>query len=98
MTRKGIGLAIVLVLIVAVIMVLRTPFLDIFGVGGESAQLNVVLITLDATRPDHLGCYGCTGAETPNLDQLAREGVLFENARAQSPRTAVGNPPCAWRQ
>ncbi len=40
----------------------------------------VVLITLDTTRADRLGCYGYEGARTPNLDRLAREGVLFEQA------------------
>ncbi|MCP4899382.1 MAG: sulfatase, partial [bacterium] len=41
---------------------------------------NVVLVTLDTTRADRLGCYGYSGAETPYLDGLARDGVLFEHA------------------
>ena len=41
------------------------------------ARLNVVLITLDTTRADYLGCYGQSGARTPTLDRLARDGVLF---------------------
>ena len=45
---------------------------------------NVVLISLDSLRPDHLGCYGYrsrTGAPTsPRLDRFAGEGVLFERA------------------
>jgi len=48
---------------------------------------NVVLITLDTTRADHLGCYGGAAARTPALDALAREGVLFEHAAASSPLT-----------
>jgi len=48
---------------------------------------NVILITLDTTRADHLGCYGGTAAQTPALDALAREGVLFEQAAASSPLT-----------
>ncbi len=48
---------------------------------------NVVLITLDTTRADHLGCYGGTAARTPALDALAREGVLFEQAAASTPLT-----------
>ncbi len=39
---------------------------------------NVLLVTLDTTRADRLGCYGYTDAETPVLDGLARDGVLFE--------------------
>ena len=48
---------------------------------------NVVLITLDTTRADHLGCYGATQARTPNLDALARSGVLFAQAAATAPLT-----------
>jgi len=39
---------------------------------------NILLVTLDTTRADRLGCYGYAGAETPVLDRLARDGVLFE--------------------
>jgi choline-sulfatase len=39
---------------------------------------NLLLITLDTTRADHLGCYGYEAAETPVLDTLADEGILFE--------------------
>src|SRR5438094_263969 len=42
--------------------------------------LNVVVVTLDTTRADRLGCYGFAGVETPHIDALAREGLLFENA------------------
>jgi arylsulfatase A-like enzyme/tetratricopeptide (TPR) repeat protein len=48
---------------------------------------HVVLITLDTTRADHLGCYGYAPARTPNLDALAREGVLFAQAASTSPLT-----------
>ncbi len=39
---------------------------------------NVLLITLDTTRADRIGAYGWAAAETPRLDRLARQGVLFE--------------------
>jgi arylsulfatase A-like enzyme/tetratricopeptide (TPR) repeat protein len=48
---------------------------------------NVVLITLDTTRADHLGCYGDAEATTPNLDALAQGGVVFEQASAVAPLT-----------
>ena len=41
-------------------------------------ELNVLLITLDTTRADALGCYGNTVAHTPNLDRLAMEGTRFD--------------------
>jgi choline-sulfatase len=49
--------------------------------------LNVVVVTVDTLRPDHLRCYGYPNIETPALDGLAQRGVLFENAVAQTPLT-----------
>src|SRR5882672_9418956 len=51
------------------------------------AGLNVLLVTLDTTRADRLGCYGYAGAKTARLDRLAAEGVRFENAFADAPIT-----------
>jgi arylsulfatase A-like enzyme/tetratricopeptide (TPR) repeat protein len=48
---------------------------------------NVILITLDTTRADHLACYGYPKIKTPTLDSLAQKGVLFEQAAASSPLT-----------
>jgi arylsulfatase A-like enzyme len=45
----------------------------------RAQNYNVVLVTIDTTRADFLGCYGNTAVATPNIDRLAREGVLFEN-------------------
>jgi arylsulfatase A-like enzyme/Flp pilus assembly protein TadD len=49
--------------------------------------LNVVLITIDTLRADHLGCYGYKHIKTPNIDGLAADGVRFENAFAVVPVT-----------
>ena len=49
--------------------------------------LNVLLITLDTTRADRFGCYGYEPAQTPTLDRLAREGILFERAATAAPLT-----------
>ncbi len=54
---------------------------------SEKSAHNLILITLDTTRPDRLGCYGYAKAKTPNLDQLAQESILFENAVCPSPST-----------
>jgi arylsulfatase A-like enzyme len=45
---------------------------------------NIILITLDTLRADHVSSYGYGRATTPNLDRLAKGGVLFENAFANS--------------
>ena len=52
----------------------------------SDTQLNLVLIISDALRQDVLGCYG-GGARTPNIDRIATDGVLFENAYSTSPWT-----------
>ncbi len=61
----------------------------LFGddLGLFSTRPNLIIITLDTTRADRLGCYGHDGAETPHLDAFASGGVLFENARVQVPGT-----------
>jgi len=51
------------------------------------ARPNILLITLDTTRADHLGAYGDRRARTPNLDRLAAGGVLFERAISAAPLT-----------
>ena len=48
---------------------------------------NVVVITLDTTRADRLGAYGFEGVQTPAIDSLAREGILFRSAHAVTPLT-----------
>lgn len=55
--------------------------------GVVQQDLNVILITLDTTRWDRLGAYGDRSAQTPNLDRLAAEGVLFEEAITSAPLT-----------
>ncbi len=54
---------------------------------GAAAGWNVLLVTLDTTRPDHLGCYGYAAAETPTIDALASCGVRFDEAVTSAPIT-----------
>jgi arylsulfatase A-like enzyme len=51
---------------------------------GKDARPNVLLVTLDTTRADHLGCYGYERDTSPNLDRLAATGLLFERAHSTS--------------
>jgi hypothetical protein len=44
---------------------------------------HALLILVDALRADHLGCYAGEDLGTPNMDRLARQGVVFENAISQ---------------
>lgn len=47
----------------------------------------VILISIDTLRADHLGIYGYTKGRTPNIDALAKDGVVFERAYAHAPQT-----------
>jgi arylsulfatase len=48
---------------------------------------DVVLVTVDTLRPDHLGAYGYAAATSPRIDALAARATLFENAISQAPHT-----------
>jgi len=48
---------------------------------------NIILISLDTLRADHLSCYGYPFPTSPNMDLLAEEGTLFQNHFTASPWT-----------
>ncbi len=48
-----------------------------FGRFSSRGAVNVLLITLDTTRADHLSCYGSGTSKTPELDRVARDGAMF---------------------
>ncbi|MCK4663312.1 MAG: sulfatase [Bacteroidales bacterium] len=50
---------------------------------------NIIIISLDEVRPDHLSCYGYKKINTPAIDQVAREGVRFETCTTSSCFTPV---------
>ena len=62
-------------------------FLSAAACRGQGPRPNVLLVTIDTLRADRLGCYGAREAETPAIDALAREGVLFQSAYSPLPLT-----------
>ncbi len=64
------------------------------GPAGSVAGIrpNVLLITVDTLRPDHLGCYGYRRKTSPNIDSLAARGVLFRVAITAAGRTVQSFP------
>ena len=61
-----------------------TAFLCLIPLFHPCAEIkNILLIVSDDLKADALGCYGNTIAQTPNLDRLAKEGTLFQNAYCQ---------------
>jgi arylsulfatase A-like enzyme/tetratricopeptide (TPR) repeat protein len=67
---------------VAAVLVFRRP-----ASTPGSPRPNVLLVTLDTTRADHIGCYGSARARTPRIDRLAAEGARFEQASSPAPIT-----------
>ncbi|UCF32840.1 MAG: sulfatase [Phycisphaerales bacterium] len=49
------------------------------GARAGGSLPNIVLISIDTLRADHLGCYGYERKTSPRIDRLAAEGALFEN-------------------
>jgi len=56
------------------------------------ADFNVLLLTIDTARADHLGMYGYARATSPNLDAVARDGAVFEHGWAHAPSTRYSIP------
>lgn len=48
---------------------------------------NIILLSIDTLRADHLGCYGHARDTSPNLDRFASQGLVFEQAMAPAPWT-----------
>ena len=63
-----------------------------WAAAATKPQPNVILITIDTVRADHLGCYGYKEIRTPNIDGLARDGVVFERAISQVPPLSLLAP------
>jgi arylsulfatase A-like enzyme/Tfp pilus assembly protein PilF len=76
---------------IAKVFLLLSVILSLFLCSQSMAKgpspLNILLITIDTIRADHIGCYGYEKIKTPNIDQLARKGILFENAFTPIPIT-----------
>lgn len=58
--------------------------------------MNVIWIQTDEQRVDSLGCYGSKWAKTPNIDRLAKEGTVFENAYCQAPVCVPSRSSQVW--
>ena len=54
----------------------------------DLSHRDIVLVTIDALRADHVGAYGYRRSITPNIDRLAGEGAVFEAAYTPTPHTS----------
>ena len=58
---------------------------------GPPGPGGVILISIDTLRADHLGTYGYSRKTSPNLDKLASDGVVMENAFSTAPWTLASH-------
>lgn len=61
------------------------------GSSLHCADCNVILVSIDTLRADHLGCYEYPRDTTPNIDSFRKEAVLFRSTIAQAPSTTVSH-------
>lgn len=54
---------------------------------GKSKDLNLVIISIDTLRPDHMGVYGYSKNTTPNIDKFSKSSIVFTNATTTVPMT-----------
>ncbi|MCH8005906.1 MAG: sulfatase-like hydrolase/transferase [Planctomycetes bacterium] len=85
--RAVVVLGLVLMVTLGVAVIYGRPWNRFWGVHDRQIDWNVVLVTFDTTRADHLGCYGAHHAETPTIDQMAQNGIRFESCYAPTPLT-----------
>ncbi len=64
------------------------PLLEDGARSLDAQGRDVLLVTIDALRADHVGAYGYARSTTPAIDALAAEGVLFEHAYTPTPHTS----------
>lgn len=84
--KKLLG-GILLVAVIVAVMFLFFPRKKDIADLRKNRDFNVILITLDTTRADRLGCYGCDRVETPAIDGFAARGVLFKKCYSPTPLT-----------
>jgi arylsulfatase A-like enzyme/Flp pilus assembly protein TadD len=90
MRRKTvvIGACFLLAVIATVYLRQKRPGVETGSVRPDrSGPINIMIITLDTTRADHIGAYGYLHGRTPAIDALAAEGVRFARAQTPAPLT-----------
>jgi arylsulfatase A-like enzyme/Tfp pilus assembly protein PilF len=73
--------------LVSVAVAQTAPGSEVETLKGQTTRPNILLVTLDTTRADVLGCYGGDPKVSPNLDRIAGRSHLFERCEASVPQT-----------
>jgi arylsulfatase A-like enzyme len=70
---------------ISALLVIAAALLHV-SCGGDTPT-NVLIVSLDTLRPDHLGCYGYERNTSPEIDRFCRDAIRFDRAIAQAPST-----------
>ena len=66
------------------------------GISQAARKPDIVLVTLGSTRSDRMGFLGAKTKTSPNLDSLAGQSMVFEQAFSQAPLTVVSHATSFW--
>ena len=77
------------IIISILVILLIVIFVEIKIRSKVSESKQILLVSIDSLRPDHLSCYGYKGIRTKNIDGLAKNSFLFTNTYCQAPYTAA---------
>jgi len=77
-----------LLLAAIVLIALAASMIFLISIAGPKPRPNIILMSIDTLRADHLQCYGYPFPTSPNIDEYSKDFVVFENAISQSPVTA----------
>jgi arylsulfatase A-like enzyme/Flp pilus assembly protein TadD len=84
---SGAGKSPRLLLLVLLVLIAGAASIGVWWFTRVPPPSRVILISVDTLRADRLGCYGYDGIETPHIDRLAQDAVVFENAITTTPLT-----------
>lgn len=90
-STRTISLVIAAVVVAAVVLAVAGGVIPVGNSSHPRPRPNIVLLSIDTLRADHLGCYGYSRPTSPTIDELASQGVLFERAFSHSPKTAISH-------
>lgn len=76
-----------IILVFSILVILTILCILFFKKEKKIADFNLLFITLDTTRADSIGIYGCAEAQTPNIDMLGQNGIIFKNCYSPVPLT-----------
>jgi len=85
--KNNLIIVVIIILLTFLLFIIITGFRNDETLDYKCPDCNVVLISIDTLRADHLGCYEYDRNTSPNIDKIANEGILFENHISQAPWT-----------